>query len=102
MVRCPAGLKERSPEANKVVILLTPTHACEIAPDPRLIHLMWRTRASQSALRVGSVEDETTDTLGMTDRIFNGDRATPARSHQRKLAEVCRLDHAFEITDPRF
>lgn len=100
MVRRPARLKERGPYPYKVMILLSPADPREIAPYPRLIHLTWRTCPPQSALGIGTVEDETAHPLGMPDRIFDCDGTAPAGSHQGKLPEAGRLNHTFEIAHP--
>src|SRR6478672_2443281 len=77
-----------------------PADPREIAPHPRLVHLTWRTGPPQSALGIGTVEDETAHPLGMPDRIFDCDGTAPAGPHQGILPEVGRLDHTFEIAHP--
>jgi hypothetical protein len=84
------------------VVLLSPAEPREFEQDPRFLNLVRLVDTLQAAPRVGAVKHKVAHPLGMTDRIFDGDRAAPAGRDQGKSAEAGRFDHAFKITHPGF
>ena len=97
-----AGLEMVGPDLEEGVVLQSPSEAREVEKHARLFHLFWLVAAPQAAARVGPVENETIDPLGMPRRVFDRDRSAPAGRHQRKSPEARGIDHLLEILDPGF
>ena len=97
-----ARLEMRGPHLEERVVLLSPAEPGEVEQHARLLELLRLVVPSQSPARIGPVEQQAIDALGMPRRVFDRDRSAPACRHKRKPAEAGGIDNLFEILDPGF
>jgi hypothetical protein len=84
------------------VVLSSPSKAGEIEQRMRFFDVTRPIALAQSPECVGAEKDEAIDPIGMSGRVFNGDRPTPALGQEIESWERGRLDDAFQIQNPRF
>ena len=80
-----------------------------LSPHPRRIRLASARRASMLVRRAGvvqprrerAIQHEVRDALGVLHRVRNRDRAAAGDPEERKPIETRRVDHRFQIADPR-